>query len=303
MLIHADLKPFKCDECNESFRTKQLLKRHQNQNHNPSYIAPGQIYKCPDCNRGFTRKINLVKHQANHPLQSVRAQVSLGEIKTVNGGKQSQAIFEKKSEDMKCKVVKLNIPVKTKFRKRSCKKCPGCLAENCGVCNSCKGMVRFGGKGILKQRCQKRKCRKAGLESEDQEACPVVNPREQKQSSTEIPGRKWIGLFQQVKKLSMEIDKNPKEVIKSLQPVTSLKVDLSPEDGIKTFRRMESGGEQSGGLEVIHMVQNEDEISLPPLFSPLVTLFGEGDENGKDIKTESMSGLSEYEKMRFLNIR
>ena len=33
-------KPFKCDECESSFRQKQLLKRHKNIYHTQEYIAP-----------------------------------------------------------------------------------------------------------------------------------------------------------------------------------------------------------------------------------------------------------------------
>ena len=97
MLIHADLKPLNCDECDQNFRTKTLLKRHQNVNHNPSYIIPRtkKVYKCTDCTRSFSCKGNLVRHQANHPPKSVIAQVSLVGKKTVNGGKKSRVILEK----------------------------------------------------------------------------------------------------------------------------------------------------------------------------------------------------------------
>ena len=40
MLIHTDQKPFQCDACDQSFRQKQLLKRHQNLYHNPNYVPP-----------------------------------------------------------------------------------------------------------------------------------------------------------------------------------------------------------------------------------------------------------------------
>ena len=40
MLIHTDQKPYKCDQCDQSFRQKQLLKRHQNLYHNPAYVPP-----------------------------------------------------------------------------------------------------------------------------------------------------------------------------------------------------------------------------------------------------------------------
>ena len=35
-----DQKPFECDQCDQSFRQRQLLKRHQNLYHNPNYVPP-----------------------------------------------------------------------------------------------------------------------------------------------------------------------------------------------------------------------------------------------------------------------
>ena len=36
----VDQKPFECDQCDQSFRQRQLLKRHQNLYHNPNYVPP-----------------------------------------------------------------------------------------------------------------------------------------------------------------------------------------------------------------------------------------------------------------------
>lgn len=56
MLIHTDQKPYQCDHCYQSFRQKQLLKRHCNLYHNPSYIPPPpqeKTHQCPECERPF----------------------------------------------------------------------------------------------------------------------------------------------------------------------------------------------------------------------------------------------------------
>ena len=243
MLIHADFKPLNCDECDKNFRSKTLLKRHQDVNHNPSYIVPWpkKVYNCTDCTRSFSRKGYLVRHQANHPPKSEKAEVSFGGKKTPSRGKKSEEILER-SDYWKQKI-KQSIPVKTKYRKKSCKKCSGCLAKNCGVCKSCKDMVRFGGTGTLKQRCQKRKCKKENIVSKVQEACPELR---QSKRTLEKPGRKWSGFFQQVKKLSMENYKSQKQVNKSFQHVEMLKVDKIIDDVIKSFR-VESGVEQNAG--------------------------------------------------------
>ena len=39
-------------------------------------------------------------------------------------------------------------------------KCANCAKPNCGICNSCKDMARFGGPGILKERCRQRICQR-----------------------------------------------------------------------------------------------------------------------------------------------
>lgn len=59
MLIHTDQKPYQCDHCDQSFRQKQLLKRHQNLYHNPDYIPPPpreKTHECPECTRAFRHK-------------------------------------------------------------------------------------------------------------------------------------------------------------------------------------------------------------------------------------------------------
>ena len=69
MLIHTDQKPFNCDECDQSFRQKQLLKRHKNLYHNPEYIPPApkeKTHECAHCNKSFRHKGNLMRHLVIH---------------------------------------------------------------------------------------------------------------------------------------------------------------------------------------------------------------------------------------------
>ena len=75
MLIHTDKKPFLCDECEQSFRQKQLLKRHKNLYHNPEYIPPQpkeKTHECPHCAKAFRHKGNLMRHLALHDPDSYK---------------------------------------------------------------------------------------------------------------------------------------------------------------------------------------------------------------------------------------
>ena len=59
----------RCDECDQSFRQKQLLKRHKNLYHNPEYVAPQpkeKTHECPHCQKSFRHKGNLMRHLAIH---------------------------------------------------------------------------------------------------------------------------------------------------------------------------------------------------------------------------------------------
>ena len=69
MLVHTEQKPYRCDICEQSFRQKQLLRRHQNLYHNPTYIPPTpreKTQECPECRKAFRHKGNLIRHMAIH---------------------------------------------------------------------------------------------------------------------------------------------------------------------------------------------------------------------------------------------
>jgi len=65
-------------------------------------------------------------------------------------GAQMEDLLEKKSRIV-CKA-------KKKHRFKACAKCTGCRTENCGECEYCLDMPRFGGLGVIKQKCQLRVC-------------------------------------------------------------------------------------------------------------------------------------------------
>ncbi|RWS04673.1 Zinc-finger double domain containing protein 12-like protein [Dinothrombium tinctorium] len=85
MLIHTDQKPFQCEECEQSFRQKQLLKRHKNLYHNPEYIPPQpkeKTHECPHCNKAFRHKGNLMRHLVCHDPDAYKD--SAGQISRIN---------------------------------------------------------------------------------------------------------------------------------------------------------------------------------------------------------------------------
>ncbi|XP_026686470.1 transcriptional repressor CTCFL-like [Diaphorina citri] len=82
MLIHTDQKPYLCDHCDQTFRQKQLLKRHVNLYHNPHYVPPSpkeKTHKCPECKKAFRHKGNLLRHMTLHDPDSelIEQQVAL----------------------------------------------------------------------------------------------------------------------------------------------------------------------------------------------------------------------------------
>ncbi|XP_065200286.1 transcriptional repressor CTCFL-like [Planococcus citri] len=95
MLIHTDQKPFRCSLCDQCFRQKQLLKRHQNLYHDPTYVPPApkeKTHECPECKRSFRHKGNLIRHMCMHDPESEAVQTASAlkmgrqkKIQVVNG--------------------------------------------------------------------------------------------------------------------------------------------------------------------------------------------------------------------------
>ncbi|XP_019867966.2 transcriptional repressor CTCF [Aethina tumida] len=90
MLIHTDQKPYQCEQCDQSFRQKQLLKRHQNLYHNPEYVPPApkeKTHECPECSRAFRHKGNLMRHMALHDpdptIQRKQLELKIGRQKKI----------------------------------------------------------------------------------------------------------------------------------------------------------------------------------------------------------------------------
>lgn len=78
MLIHSDQKPFQCQQCEQTFRQRQLLRRHENIYHNPEYVAAApreKNHNCPSCGKAFRHKGNLMRHMASH--ETTRAEETI----------------------------------------------------------------------------------------------------------------------------------------------------------------------------------------------------------------------------------
>lgn len=108
MWIHTDQKPYQCDQCDQSFRQKQLLKRHQNLYHNPEYVPPmpkEKTHECPECSRAFRHKGNLIRHMAAHDpdpnIQRKKLELKLGRQKKIQmiDGQQVEVMPSIQSEE------------------------------------------------------------------------------------------------------------------------------------------------------------------------------------------------------------
>lgn len=83
-----------CTFCDQSFRQKQLLKRHENIYHNPDYVATTpkeKCHKCPTCKKTFRHKGNLMRHMASHDPNIKQENLKNGTV--------SQIRFKRENED------------------------------------------------------------------------------------------------------------------------------------------------------------------------------------------------------------
>ncbi|XP_044762556.1 transcriptional repressor CTCF-like [Coccinella septempunctata] len=108
MLIHTDQKPFQCSHCDQNFRQRQLLKRHENLYHNPDYVPPPpkeKTHECPECSRAFRHKGNLIRHMAAHDpdpsIQKKQLELKLGRQKKIQmiDGQQVEVMPSMSSEN------------------------------------------------------------------------------------------------------------------------------------------------------------------------------------------------------------
>lgn len=98
----------------QCFRQKQLLKRHQNLYHNPSYVPPSpreKTHECPECKRAFRHKGNLIRHMCMHDPDSeaIQAQneLKLGRQKKIQivNGKDLKIVQQDDDDSMKEELV------------------------------------------------------------------------------------------------------------------------------------------------------------------------------------------------------
>jgi len=91
-----------------------------------------------------------------------------------------------------------------KKRARRCGVCEACMRSDCGKCNHCKDMTKFGGSGKSKQACILRKCPNMEVQDEGEDSMSEGEPEESLEKSpvktpskTKVKGKhkdvEWIG--------------------------------------------------------------------------------------------------------------
>ena len=71
-LKHKSSKPFQCDLCDNLFRTKDLLIRHQNLRHHPTFKSRPKFYKCSHCDKRFINEKNFENNEVEEVWQVPR---------------------------------------------------------------------------------------------------------------------------------------------------------------------------------------------------------------------------------------
>jgi len=103
-------------------------------------------------NQMLTDEGSAVAEQKEKILKAIEAGGhGKGSAKGVGfAGVDDQELLEQKA--------KVTCKAKKQHRFNACKKCSGCRTENCTQCEYCLDMPKFGGMGIMKQKCEKRIC-------------------------------------------------------------------------------------------------------------------------------------------------
>lgn len=115
MLIHTDQKPYQCTECDQSFRQKQLLRRHQNLYHNPDYVPPPpgeKRHECPECGKPFRHKGNLIRHLALHDPDAAQQELRAfraARKQRIKDGQSLEGLTEGEETDMEDEDISLGL--------------------------------------------------------------------------------------------------------------------------------------------------------------------------------------------------